>query len=108
MHFSSQNVHKATNLNDLQILLINTTKNVCVLCSAGGGEGEGGCSETFCTGRLHSEVQPLTLSTEKASFRIPSMDKWTPVQIRWVFNCCKCTIKPESFIGFFTAMKCIY
>ena len=26
-----------------------------------GGGGGGGCSETFCTGRLHSEVQPLTL-----------------------------------------------
>ena len=64
--------------------------------------------ETDSTPRSNPSPFYIPFSTEKASFRIPSMDKWTPVQIRWVFNCCKCTIKPESFIGFFTAMKCIY
>ena len=77
-----------------------------------GGRGRGVVQKRFVRGDSTPRSNPspfyIPFSTEKASFRIPSMDKWTPVQIRWVFNCCKCTIKPESFIGFFTAMKCIY
>ena len=77
-----------------------------------GGGGGGVAQKRFVRGDSTPRSNPspfyIPFSTEKASFRISSMDKWKPVQIRWVFNCCKCTIKPESFIGFFTAMKCIY
>ena len=52
-----------------------------------GGRGRGVDQKRFVRGDSTPRSNPspfyIPFSTEKVSFRIPSIEKWKPVQIRW-------------------------